>query len=336
MTTISQQSEVTKSNYPRLIADIGGTNARFAIESNPFQLENIIVLPCKDYATFFDAITDYIKQINIEIPKHIGIAIANPVTGDEIRMTNHHWQFSISAMQEKLGVETFLVINDFRAQALAVTQMNEENLHLLNGLDKYQPMPKDKAVAVIGPGTGLGVSGLIPDGRGKMIALSSEGGHVAFSPRNELESQLLAYAEKVFNGHVSAERFLQGDGLLLIYRFMSELNGYANNKNTPAEITNGALLENDLLCKEVLSLYCNILGSFCANVILTIGGVGGVYLTGGILPRFIDFLKQSSFRQNFEDKGRFTGYMHNIPVYVVTHSNPGLLGSAVALNDFLG
>ncbi len=322
-------------SYPRLIADIGGTNARFALEVESFQLEHILVLPCTEYATFFEAITDYLKQTGIEIPNHIGIAIANPVTGDEIRMTNHHWHFSISEMHEKLGVETFLVVNDFQAQALAITQMNEENLHLLNGSNQSSPIPKDQAVAVIGPGTGLGVSGLIPDGRGRMIALAGEGGHVTFSPYDKLERDLLSFAERAFDGHVSAERLLQGEGLLLIYRFLAGRNEVAPVKTTPAEITHGALVENDPLCKEVLSRYCAILGGFCANVVLTIGGVGGVYLSGGIIPRFIDFLKQSDFRRRFEDKGRFADYLRDIPVYVVTHSNPGLLGAAVALDNKL-
>ncbi len=249
---MSKKNENFAENYPRLIADIGGTNARFAIEIAPFQLEHIVILPCQDYGTFYDAISDYLKQIDIETPKHIGIAIANPVTGDKIRMTNHHWSFSIREMHKKLGVKTFLVVNDFRAQALAITQMNEEHLYLLNGLDEFHPVPKDKAVAVIGPGTGLGVSGLIPDGKGRMIALSGEGGHVTFAPYDQLERRLLSFAERAFDGHVSAERFLQGDGLLLIYRFLAGRNEMPPKKNTPAEITHGALVEHDPLCEEVL------------------------------------------------------------------------------------
>lgn len=320
--------------YPRLIADIGGTNARFAIETAPFQWQQTLVLPCEQYASFAEAINDYLNQVGTTMPRHVGIAIANPVTGDKIRMTNHHWHFSISEMKKQFAVSTFLVINDFRAQALAITRMGEADFYYLNGLSKGSPIPKTTA-AVVGPGTGLGVSGLIPDGRGRMIALSGEGGHVTFSPYDELERQLYAFAEKTYNGHVSAERILQGEGLLLIYRFLAEHRAITPQKHSPAEVTHGALVEKDPLCIDVLSRYCAILGGFCANVVLTIGGVGGVYLSGGIIPRFIDFLQQSDFRRRFEDKGRFADYLHRVPVYVVTCPNPGLLGVAVALDNEL-
>ncbi|PID66237.1 MAG: glucokinase [Gammaproteobacteria bacterium] len=326
---------MTADHYPRLVADIGGTNARFAIETEPFQLEHLLVLPCQDYGTFAAAMADYLAQTAMVIPRHVGIAIANPVTADNIRMTNHHWHFSIRAMQKQLGVDTFLLVNDFRAQALAITRMSAANLALLNGPAEYHPVPKDRTVAVIGPGTGLGVSGLVPDGRGRMIALSGEGGHVSYSPYDQLERQLLSFAKQIYGGHVSAERLLQGDGLLLIYRFMAGRNKTPPRKNTPAEVTHGALVEYDPLCIKVLSRYCAILGGFCADVVLTIGGVGGVYLGGGIIPRFIDFLKQSDFRRRFEDKGRLADYLRNVPVYVITHPNPGLLGAAVALDNKL-
>lgn len=328
--------EKNNNTYPRLIADIGGTNARFAIETEAFQLEHIRVLACKNYKTFADAIEDYLAQLSMKIPRYVGVAIANPVVNDNIRMTNHHWHFSIRKMKEQLAVDTFFVLNDFQAQALAITQMTEENFDALNQLaEHHQPIPKETTVAVVGPGTGLGVSGLIPDGHGRMIALSGEGGHVTFSPHNQWERHLLSFSEKEYNGHVSAERLLQGDGLSLIYRFTADYNQVSPNKGTPMEVTHGALVEKDPLCIEVLSRYCEILGGFCGNVVLTIGGVGGLYLSGGIIPRFIDFLKQSDFCQRFEDKGRFVDYLHNVPVYVVTHPNPGLLGAAVALDNQL-
>lgn len=329
------QTHATTPCYPRLIADIGGTNARFAIERAPFVLSDSVVLACKDYDTIFAAISDYRQQIAIDLPTHVGIAIANPVTDDVLQMTNHHWQFSISELKAQLGVETLLFINDFRAQALAITAMQDEHLLWLNGPKPGSPVSFSRALAVVGPGTGLGVSGLIPDRRGGMVALAGEGGHVAFTPYDALEQRLLAFAERIFNGHVSAERLLQGEGLLLIYRFFAHEKGQTPNRDTPADITRGALEDNDPLCVEVLSRYCGILGSFCANVVLTVGGTGGLYLSGGIVPRFIDFLRQSDFRQRFEDKGRFADYMQAIPTFVVTHPQPGLLGAAVALNQHL-
>lgn len=321
-----------EKSYPRLIADIGGTNARFAIETQPFQLTDILSLPCKQYDSLTLAMQDYLHRLAIPMPPHVGVAIANPVTGDKIQMTNHHWHFSIKQMQQQLGAETFLVVNDFQAQALALTQMQKQHFHFLNGVAKPCPTPRQTA-AVIGPGTGLGVSALIPDAGGMMSALAGEGGHVSFAPQDKFEQQLLAFALPLFDGHVSAERLLQGDGLPLLYQFLTANDKNAPKRQSPAEITQAALVEKDERCIAVLSRYCAILGSFCANVALTIGATDGVYLSGGIVPRFIDFLKQSDFRRCFEAKGRFSPYLQKIPVYVVTHPNPGLLGAAVALHQ---
>ncbi len=320
-------------NYPRLVADIGGTNARFAIEARPFELSHMDVLPCADYETLLLALRAYLDKHDLALPEHVGIAIANPVHGDRIQMTNHHWRFSINDMREELGVKTLQFMNDFTAQALAVTQMSAENITLLNG-ESEKLLPTDKACAVIGPGTGLGVSGLIPDGRGSFVALAGEGGHVTFSPADEIERDLLQFAAQAF-GHVSAERLLQGEGLTLIYRFLAEREGLPVEKHTPAAVTRGALEEHDPLCVAVLSRYCAILGGFCADVALTLGAVGGVYITGGIIPRFVDFVRHSDFRQRFEAKGRFVDYLRAIPVYVVEHEQPGLLGAAVGLNNAL-
>lgn len=333
------------TSYPRLIADVGGTNARFALEFSPLQLSQVEVLPCADYPTLFDAIQQYLSNqrdalgVRATQLSHYVIAIANPVTGDEIKMTNHHWQFSIAEMQAALNAETLLVINDFTAQALAVTQMDEQYLTHVGGTPIAKTQQKTLPIAVVGPGTGLGVSGLIPDGKGKMLPLSGEGGHIAFAPHNAIERELLAFAEGVFDGHVSAERMLQGAGLPLLYRFFAQNDrtGYLADKAldeiTPADVTHAALIENDPLCREVLSRYCAILGSVCADIALVVGGVGGVYICGGIVPRFMDFFCQSDFRQRFEAKGRFAEYMQAIPVYVVSHPHPGLLGAAVALSQ---
>ncbi len=321
------------NSYPRLIADIGGTNARFALESAPFTLSHIDVLPCADYDSLLAAIRAYVAKNAVALPRHVGIAIANPVRGDWVQMTNHHWCFSIQAMQAALGVETLQVVNDFTAQALAITQMDSAHITPLMA-DTPAPNLQD-VCAVIGPGTGLGVSGLIPDGRGGSVALAGEGGHVSFSPADALEGELQAFAAQRFAGHVSAERLLQGDGLTLIYRFLAERQGITPSKHTPAEVTNGALVEKDAVCIEVLSRYCMILGGFCANVSLTLGARGGVYIAGGIIPRFVDFVRDSDFRKRFEEKGRFADYLRDVPVYVVEHQYPGLLGAAVALNNAL-
>lgn len=327
---------------PRLVADVGGTNARFALVFSSMALNHIEVFPCEEFVSLYDAIKHYLKKYQSEYHtpiRHFVIAIANPVTGDMIKMTNHHWQFSISEMKAKLNAETLLVINDFTAQALAMSKMTDEYLTPIGGTAITTERKNTLPIAVVGPGTGLGVSGLIPDGHGHMVALSGEGGHIAFSPTGETERKLLAFAEAIFNGHVSAERLLQGDGLTLLYHFFAQEQGLNNlagkllDQIKPADITLAALTDNDPLCQKVLSHYCAILGSVCADIVLVIGGVGGVYICGGIVPRFVDFLRQSDFRRRFEAKGRFADYMKPIPIYVVNHPYPGLLGAAVALQQ---
>lgn len=323
----------SQAQYPRLVADIGGTNARFSIESSPLELTFIDVLPCKDYPTLLAAIHHYLDTVEQQ-PAHMAIAIANPVNGDFIQMTNHHWQFSIKQMQQQLGLETLTVINDFTAQALATRVISADYVIQIGG--QCQRGVSTAPVAVIGPGTGLGVSGLIADNSGRWIALSSEGGHAAFAPRDEVEKALLDFAGKKFAHHVSAERLLQGAGLSLLYEFFAHQNDVSSSQiKSPADVTRGALIEKDPLCQQALSRYCKILGNFCADVALTIGATGGVYIAGGIIPRFVDFVKDSEFRQQFESKGRFENYMQNIPVYVVLHPQPGLLGAAVALEHHL-
>lgn len=319
------------NQYPRLIADVGGTNARFAIEHQPLALSDIDVLSVNDYPTLLAAIKAYLQQANIAHIQHIVIAIANPVTGDYIKMTNHDWAFSITEMKAELAAETLLVINDFTAQALAVTQMDDNNRVAVGG----QSTDKVAPIAVVGAGTGLGVSGLIPDSQGRMIPLAGEGGHVSFAPRDSIERDILAFAEPMFSGYVSAERLLNGDGLSLLYKFFAKRKGLTDTDKQPAAVTDGALIDKDPICLAALSRYCMILGDVCANTVLTLGATGGLYIGGGIVPRFIDFLKQSEFRSRFEDKGRFENYMKPIPAYIVTHSQPGLLGAAIALQQTL-
>lgn len=315
----------------RLIADIGGTNARFALATEAMKLSQIEVYRCTNYETLLDAIRAYLDQVKQPDVDHVVIAIANPVTGDHIQMTNHHWQFSIREMKAALAVETFLVINDFTAQALAVTAMTDDELTQVGGGQRRYEVP----VAVVGPGTGLGVSGLIPGRDGRLIALSGEGGHVSFAPRDACERGLLAFAENRFGSHVSAERLLQGAGLVMMYQYFAQQIDQEAIYDKPADITHAALVDNDTLCLDVLQRYCMILGDVCANVVLTIGAIGGVFIAGGIVPRFIDFFQQSDFRVRFEDKGRFSHYLQPIPAYVVKHPQPGLLGAMVALSHEL-
>lgn len=319
----------TKSGYPRLIADIGGTNARFALETAPQVFEQTEVLLCNDYNTLVDAVKEYLQRVGHPAIRCASVAIANPIVGDWVQMTNHHWAFSIETTRQALHLDELLFINDFTAQALAITRARPEELVQVGGGHVVEHAPK----AVLGPGTGLGVSGLIHSSAG-WVALAGEGGHTSFSPFDDTEIQIWQYAKKKF-GHVSAERFLSGAGLVLIYDALAEREGVKRQKLTPAEISERALSGNSPLCRLTLDIFCAMLGTVSSNLALTLGARGGVYLCGGIIPRFIDYFHQSPFRTRFESKGRFEAYLAAIPVYIVLSPYPGITGAAVALDNHL-
>ena len=305
-----------------LLADIGGTNARFAL-SDGTRLFAIQTLPTADYPTLQDAIRAYL-QAQGETVAQAAIAIANPVTGDHIQMTNHHWSFSIAAMQYELRLEKLRVINDFTAQALAIPRLTATEKRAVRAGEAVAGTP----IAVLGPGTGLGVSGLIPNGD-RWIALASEGGHVSFAPRDDAELAIWQYA-RIQYGHVSAERLINGAGLSLIDSALANAENDVSNRS-PAEIT-AAALAGEARARATLYHFSAFLATVAADLVLTLGARGGVYLCGGILPRVADyFIKESPFNARFADKGRFAAYLDAVPVWLVTAENPGLLGAAEAL-----
>ena len=329
-TPAKSKESAAVSSWPRLVADIGGTNARFALETAPQKIEQVEVLPCNDYNTIVDAAKEYLNRVGNPAIRHAAIAIANPIVGDWVQMTNHHWAFSIETTRQALDWDTLILLNDFTAQALAITKMNPKDLVQVGGSAPVEFAPK----AVLGPGTGLGVSGLIPAANGIYTPLAGEGGHVSFAPFDDAEILIWQYAKKKY-GHVSAERFLSGAGLVLIYESLAEREGVKRHKMTPAEISERALSGSSPLCRLTLDIFCAMLGTVSSNLALTLGARGGVYLCGGIIPRFIDYFKNSPFRNRFENKGRFDAYLAAIPVYIVLAEHPGISGAAVALDNAL-
>ncbi len=319
----------TQNSYPRLLADIGGTNARFALEVKKDEIEHITTLACTDYVSVVDAVRAYLHQVGDPQVKFGAFAIANPVFGDWIQMTNHHWAFSIETTRQALNLDAFLVINDFMAQAYAIAN-DGVDLMQVGGTSCEFNTPR----AVLGPGTGLGVSALIPHKDGTFTAIASEGGHSSFCPFDDNEMMIWQYASKKL-GHVSAERFLSGNGLVLIYEALATKEGVKKEKMTPQLISELALSGKNPLCRLTLDIFCAMLGTFASNLALTLGSRSGVYLCGGIIPRFIEYFKTSPFRNRFEDKGRFDAYLATIPVYVVLSQYPGILGVSVALENHL-
>jgi glucokinase len=315
---------------PRLLADVGGTNARFALERAPGQIDTIIVLRCADYEEFADACEAYLAQAGNPPVRHAAIDIANPVDGDEVKMTNHKWQFSIEATRRRLNFDTLLVVNDFTALAMALPHLEQSHVQQIGG-GKARP---GGVIGLVGAGTGLGVGGLIPT-EGRWIALGSEGGHVAFSPMDEREIAIVEYCWKTWP-HVSAERLVSGPGIEMIYKALA-----AYRKQNPVaigtpDIVQRALSGADPLCMETVECFCGMLGTVAANVAVTLGTLGGIYIGGGVVPRLGEYFERSPFRVRFENKGRFTGYMGQIPTYVITAPYPAFVGVAAILAEHLG
>ncbi|AJZ60968.1 bifunctional transcriptional regulator/glucokinase [Paraburkholderia fungorum] len=314
---------------PRLLADIGGTNARFALETGPGEITSVQVYPCADYPGVAEVIKKYLKDTRIGRVNHAAIAIANPVDGDQVRMTNHDWSFSIEATRRTLGFDTLLVVNDFTALAMALPGLTDTQRVQVGG-GARRP---NSVIGLLGPGTGMGVSGLIP-ADDRWIALGSEGGHATFAPADEREDIVLQYARKKWS-HVSFERVAAGPGIEVIYRALAgrDKKRVAANVDT-IEIVKRAL-DGEPLAAESVDVFCGILGTFAGNIAVTLGALGGIYIGGGVVPRLGEFFARSSFRKRFEAKGRFEAYLQNVPTYVITAEYPAFLGVSAILAEQL-
>jgi glucokinase len=314
---------------PRLLADIGGTNARFALETGPGTITQIRVYPVVEFPTLADAIRKYLKDVKINRVNHAAISIANPVDGDQVSMTNYDWSFSIEATRRALGFDTLLVVNDFTALAMALPSLTDAQRVQIGGGTRRQ----NSVIGLMGPGTGLGVSGLIP-ADDRWIALGSEGGHVSFAPQDEREDLVLQYARKKFP-HVSFERVCAGPGIELIYRALAA----RDKKRVSGDVDPAHVVERahagDALALEAVECFCGILGSFAGSLALTLGSLGGVYVGGGVALKLGELFTRSSFRARFEAKGRFSTYLENVPTYLITAEYPAFLGVSAILAEQL-
>ena len=319
---------------PRLLADVGGTNARFALEAAPGKFAQIKVLACAAYPTLAHALKAYLADPDVIAASggplhHAAVAIANPITGDLVRMTNHHWEFSIEALRLECGFATLVVANDFTALARALPHLAADQKVQVGGGAAVPDTP----LGLVGAGTGLGVSGLIPC-KSSWTALLSEGGHVTFSPGNELEVAVLRFAWREFD-HVSAERFLSGDGIELLYRALADHAGQAAEALDAPEISRRALAGECPLCDQAIDMFCAMLGTVAGNLAITLGAQGGIYIGGGIVPRLGERFAASCFRKRFEKKGRFVHYLAQVPTFVITAEYPAFLGVSAILAEKL-
>jgi len=319
---------------PRLLADIGGTNARFALERGPGRIAEVATLACAGHPRFLDAVRAYLRRHPQAHVRHAVVAIANPVEGDFIRMTNHHWQFSIAEARADLGLDTLLLVNDFAALAMSVPGLAAAELVQVGG----GAVREDGVIGVLGAGTGLGVAGLLPSaasGAGDgWTVLASEGGHVAFSPADEREQRILSFCWQRYP-HVSAERLISGPGLSLIHEALSAIRGGEDDALTPALVVERGLA-GEPLCRETLDVFCGMLGTMAANLAVTLNARGGIYIGGGVVPRLGSWFAESPFRARFEHKGRFSSFTAQIPCFVIHAPTPALSGAATMLARHLG
>jgi glucokinase len=314
----------------RILADVGGTNARFAWQAGPSApIIDIQVLQVSDFPRLQDAIRHYLDGLGRGLPGAAAIAIANPVTGDVVHMTNADWSFSQTAVKAEFGFHTFRLLNDFTALALALPDLPDHQLRQVGG---GMPVPR-APIALIGAGTGLGVSGLIPVGDAGWVPLSGEGGHVTLPAVTARERLVVDGLARLY-GHASAERLVSGQGLFDTFGLLCDADGVGTGAvHDAAGVTDAALKVNHPQASESLTMFCAVLGTVAGNLALSLGAHGGVYIGGGIVPRLGAWFDASPFRARFEAKGRFKQYLAGIPAWVITsEQSPALLGAARSLD----
>jgi len=313
-----------------LLGDVGATNARFALLNPDGSMTATKTCAIADFASLAEAIEAYLAKVGGARPSLGALAVAAPIVGDAVSMTNHPWSFSIAALGGRLGLERLLVLNDFHANALAIPHLETADVAKLGAGAPIAGAP----IGVIGPGSGLGVAGLIQR-EGSDVAIEGEGGHVTLAPANGRESAVIERLRARF-GHVSAERALSGPGLVNIYAALCELSGEAAPALTPPQITDPRRTARDPRAREAVTMFCAMLGTLASNLALTLGARGGVYIAGGIAPKLGPAVIGTPFRERFEDKGRFRGYLASTPTYLIMRPTPALLGLAASVKRFLG
>lgn len=318
--------EMRANTATRLIADIGGTNVRFALlpagSKHPQQERNLL---CSDFSGLEQAARHYLAAEGLSTLSEAAVDVATAITGDVVKLTNSPWVFSIEQTRRALGLTRLVVINDFTALALSLPLLKPDELRPVGGGSGLKGAP----IALIGAGTGLGVSALIPCGE-HWVPIQGEGGHTAFSPMDAREDGVLGVLRERF-GHVSTERLASGPGLVATYEALCVLDQRPPKSLKPEQVADAGLNASDPQCAEALRMFCAVLGTAAANLVVTLGARGGVYIGGGIVPRLGDYFLHSSFRARFEQKGRFSSYVSQVPVWIILAENPALRGLATAL-----
>jgi glucokinase len=305
-----------------LIADIGATNARFALAA-PSGVEQEHVLKCDDFPTIVDAAKTYLDIVKPDqMPEKASFAIAGPITGDWFTMTNNLWSFSVNDTRDALGLKEFHLINDFEAIAMSIPHLKPQDMRQIGS---GTAVPK-KPIGVIGPGTGLGAGLLVWDGA-RYMAVQSEGGHMMMPARTQREFDIFSYILEHKYTHVSAERVCSGKGLVNLYDTMREMDKRDDLPARTAEEISAAALDGSCdLCAEILDLMCGFLGRAAKNMALMLCAQGGIYIAGGIINKLGDYFDNSRFREEYESAGRFREYLEKVPTFSVTNEYPAFVG----------
>ena len=317
-----------KNRATIIVGDIGGTNARFGLVSAEEQsVSHIRSLSIHQHDSIETAIRAYLADMPDINLTQASLAVATPIHGDIVQLTNSRWSFSATGLCQQLGIETLKVLNDFTALALSIPTLSSDQSHQVG---EGQAIA-NSAIGVIGPGTGLGVSGLIPTANG-WVPLTGEGGHVSIGSTTDREAALFQMLRQQF-GHLSAERLLSGTGVVEVYKTLRTLDRQQTDTLPAKEIAARAINNSCETCAEVMALFYGWLGVVAGNLALTLGAQGGIYIGGGIVPQLLGAFEQSTFRQRFEDRGRFSGYLKAIPTAVITEAHPTLTGAIHALAE---
>lgn len=318
-----------------MVADIGGTNARFAIaDFSSVGLDGVPDIsgfqtyPCADFQNPVELIGRYITDHEVSGLDAACFAVAGPVSKGKATLTNLGWTIESAEIEERLGLPKAVIANDFQALARSVTALDQDKLLKLHETNSSL---HDGPISVMGPGTGFGLA-LVLIGRTTVTVAPTEGGHASFVPHGDTETSVFQEVHKSM-GRVTVETFMSGIGILRIYRAVCSLRGVQPRNYEPSTISQQALENADDACVETLKVFCSMLGGVAADIALTQGAVGGVYLGGGILPKIGDFLARSDFVERFMDKPPMNDYIAKIPVSLITDPKAALIGASLLAID---
>jgi glucokinase len=317
-----------------LVGDIGGTNARFALaDPNGPGFSNELTLACDDYATAEQGVADYLARSGSGRPDVICLAAAGPVVDGAVRFTNNHWVMDQQLLETNYPLARVKLLNDFESIACSIPLLGENDAACIGPIAPASEGKRDLTFAVLGPGTGLGVGGLLKRASA-FYPIVGEGSHAGFAPETTMQLKVMKQLRRRFE-RVSSERLISGPGLENIYWALCRIRGESRADLKAAEIFSRVLAREDSIAVEAVELFFEALGQVAGNLALTLGAFDGVYLAGGIVKRYPDLLKTSGFRSGFENKGRHRALMERVPTLLILHPQPGLLGASLRARELI-